>query len=74
MPGPSVLTLIRNRAFVSWLILVVATAISFAVGAEHSTGSPVVLVVLTIAVRGVLRGALGGAVRYLPMGVVANSN
>jgi hypothetical protein len=49
MPGPSVLTLIRNRAFVSWLILVVATAISFAVGAEHSTGSSVVLVVLTIA-------------------------
>ena len=49
MPGPFVLTLIRSRAVLSWLILVAATAISFTVGVEHDTGSSVVLVVLTIA-------------------------
>jgi hypothetical protein len=49
MAGPSVLSLIRNRAVVSWLILLVATASSFAVGVEHGTGSLVALVVLAIA-------------------------
>jgi Prokaryotic Cytochrome C oxidase subunit IV len=44
-----VLALVRNRAGVSWLILVAATAVSWAVGAEHGTGSMVVLVVLAIA-------------------------
>jgi Prokaryotic Cytochrome C oxidase subunit IV len=49
MPGPSIVTLVRNRAVVSWLILIAATGISFAVGVEHATGSMVVLVVLAIA-------------------------
>lgn len=44
-----VLQLVRNRAGVSWLLLVAATVISWAVGAEHGTGSMVVLVVLAIA-------------------------
>ncbi|RDH78873.1 hypothetical protein DVS77_09740 [Mycolicibacterium moriokaense] len=44
-----VLELVRNRAGFSWLLLVAATVISWAVGAEHGTGSMVVLVVLAIA-------------------------
>lgn len=44
-----VLGLVRNRAGISWLLLVAATVISWAVGAEHGTGSMVVLVVLAIA-------------------------
>ena len=39
----------RNRAGVSWLILVVATLASFALGADHGTGSLVVIGVLAIA-------------------------
>jgi hypothetical protein len=49
MPDPSILTLVRNRAVASWLILIAATGTSFAVGVEHATGSLVVLVVLAIA-------------------------
>lgn len=49
MKGPSVLQLIRNRAGFSWLILVAATGVSWAVGAEHGTGSMVAIVVLAIA-------------------------
>ena len=49
MKGPSVLQLVRNRAGFSWLILVAATVISWAVGAEHGTGSMVAIVVLAIA-------------------------
>jgi len=39
----------RNRAGVSWLILVALTLASFAVGADHGTGSLVVIGVLAIA-------------------------
>ena len=49
MKGPSVLQLVRNRAGFSWLILVAATVVSWAVGAEHGTGSMVAIVVLAIA-------------------------
>jgi Prokaryotic Cytochrome C oxidase subunit IV len=43
------LGLVGNRAGISWLLLIAATVVSWAVGAEHGTGSPVVLVVLGIA-------------------------
>ncbi|KDF01623.1 hypothetical protein Y900_022480 [Mycolicibacterium aromaticivorans JS19b1 = JCM 16368] len=43
------LQLMRNRAGVSWLILVAATLASFALGAEHGTGSLVAIAVLAIA-------------------------
>jgi caa(3)-type oxidase subunit IV len=49
MKGPSALQLVRNRAGFSWLILIVATVSSWAVGAEHGTGSLVAVVVLAIA-------------------------
>jgi hypothetical protein len=49
MTGPSVFQFVRNRAGLSWLILIVATLVSFAVGAVHGTGSAIVLVVLGIA-------------------------
>lgn len=45
----TMLQFVRNRAGISWLLLVAATVISWAVGAEHGTGSLVVLVVLAIA-------------------------
>lgn len=45
----SVRQLVRNRAGLSWLILVAATVISWAVGAEHATGSLVAVLVLAIA-------------------------
>lgn len=44
-----VLNLLRNRAGASWLFLVAATVLSWAVGAEHGTGSMVAVVVLGIA-------------------------
>ncbi|MET0899635.1 MAG: cytochrome C oxidase subunit IV family protein [Mycobacterium sp.] len=44
-----VLELLRTRAGVSWLLLVVATLASWLVGAEHGTGSMVAVVVLAIA-------------------------
>lgn len=43
------LALMRNRAGVSWLILVAATLASFALGADHGTGSLVAVAVLAIA-------------------------
>ena len=43
------LNLLKNRAGASWLFLVAATIVSWAVGAEHGTGSLVVVVVLGIA-------------------------
>jgi hypothetical protein len=43
------LQFVRNRAGVSWLILIAATVVSWALGADHGTGSLVVLVVLAIA-------------------------
>lgn len=49
MTGPSVFQLIRNRAGFSWLVLIAATLISWAVGAEHGTGSLVAVAVLGIA-------------------------
>jgi len=49
MKGPSVVQLVRTRAGFSWLLLVAATVISWAVGAEHGTGSVVAVVVLAIA-------------------------
>ncbi len=49
MKGPSVLQLVRNRAGFSWLVLIAATVVSWAVGAEHGTGSIVAVVVLAIA-------------------------
>lgn len=49
MTGPSVLQLVRNRAGVAWLLLIAATVVSWAVGAEHGTGSAVAVVVLAIA-------------------------
>ncbi|CAN5636505.1 hypothetical protein BH11ACT6_BH11ACT6_15390 [soil metagenome] len=44
-----ILELVRNRAGVSWLLLVAATLASSIVGAEHGTGSLVAVVVLAIA-------------------------
>jgi Prokaryotic Cytochrome C oxidase subunit IV len=49
MARPSVYQFARNRAGLSWLILIAATLVSFAVGAEHGTGSAIVVVVLAIA-------------------------
>lgn len=43
------LRLMRNRAGVSWLILVAATLASWALGADHGTGSLVAVAVLGIA-------------------------
>jgi caa(3)-type oxidase subunit IV len=49
MSDTTVLSLVRNRAGFSWLVLVAATLISFAMGAEHGTGALIVVVVLAIA-------------------------
>ncbi|WP_413467593.1 cytochrome C oxidase subunit IV family protein [Mycobacterium sp. RTGN3] len=49
MTYPSVYQLIRNRAEVTWLILIAAPPTSFAIGVEHGTGAAVVIVVLGIA-------------------------
>jgi len=49
MPGPSAVTFVRNRAGASWLVLIVATLISYALGADHGSGSVMVVVVLAIA-------------------------
>ncbi|AKK28536.1 cytochrome C oxidase subunit IV family protein [Mycobacterium sp. EPa45] len=43
------LALMLNRAGGSWLILVAATLASFALGADHGTGSLVAVAVLAIA-------------------------
>ncbi|MGW0158138.1 cytochrome C oxidase subunit IV family protein [Mycobacterium sp. NPDC003323] len=45
----TVLNLVKNRAGASWLFLVAATVLSWAVGAEHGTGSSVAVLVLGIA-------------------------
>jgi hypothetical protein len=49
MPGPSALAFFRGRAGVSWLVLIAATLISYSLGADHGTGSVMVVVVLGIA-------------------------
>ena len=46
MSGPSALGFARGRAGVSWLVLVAATLLSYALGAEHGVGSALVVVVL----------------------------
>ncbi len=45
----TVLKLLSNRAGLSWLVLIAATVVSWAVGAEHGTGSTVGVLVLGIA-------------------------
>lgn len=49
MTGPSAFHFVRNRAGLTWLVLIAATLVSFAVGAEHGTGATIVVVVLGIA-------------------------
>lgn len=49
MSGPSVLSFVRGRAGASWLVLIAATLISYALGADHGTGSVMVVAVLAIA-------------------------
>ena len=49
MPGPSAFAFVRGRAGVSWLVLMVATLISYTLGADHGTGSVIMVVVLAIA-------------------------
>lgn len=45
----TVLKLLTNRAGLSWLVLIAATLVSWAVGAEHGTGSTIGVLVLGIA-------------------------
>ena len=45
----TILDQLKNRAGASWLFLVAATVVSWAVGAEHGTGSMVAVLVLGIA-------------------------
>jgi len=49
MPGPSALVFVRSRAGLSWLVLIAATLVSYAMGADHGTGSVMAVVVLGIA-------------------------
>ena len=49
MSGPSALRFARGRAGVSWLVLIAATLLSYALGAEHGVGAAVVVVVFGIA-------------------------
>jgi hypothetical protein len=49
MTGQSAFTYVRNRAGASWLVLIAATLVSCALGADHGTGSAMVVVVLAIA-------------------------
>ena len=49
MSGPSALGFARSHAGVSWLVLIAATLLSYALGAEHGVGSTVVVVVFGIA-------------------------
>jgi hypothetical protein len=49
MSGPSALGFARGRAGVSWLVLIAATLLSYALGAEHDPGSVTVVAVLGIA-------------------------
>ena len=44
------LSLFRARSTVVWVVLVVATIVSWAVGSEHGTGSAIAVVVLGVAV------------------------
>lgn len=49
MTNPPFSQFIYNRAGFSWLILIAATVLSFAVGVEHGTGSLVAIAVLGLA-------------------------
>jgi hypothetical protein len=49
MSGPSALGFVRSRAGASWLVLIAATLLSYALGADHGVGSTVVVVVFGIA-------------------------
>ena len=49
MTGPSVFGFTRSRAGASWLVLIAATLLSYALGVEHGVGSTVVVVVFGIA-------------------------
>jgi hypothetical protein len=49
MSGPSVVGFVRGRAAVSWVVLIAATLVSYVLGADHGTGSVMVVVVLGIA-------------------------
>jgi Prokaryotic Cytochrome C oxidase subunit IV len=49
MTNPTVSQSVRNRAGLTWLILVAATLVSWLVGAEHGTGSLLAVLVLGIA-------------------------
>jgi hypothetical protein len=44
------LSLFRARSTVVWIVLLVATIVSWAVGSEHGTGSTIAVVVLGVAV------------------------
>ena len=62
------LALMRNRAGVSWLILVALTLSSFAVGADHGTGSLISVGVLAIAaIKGRLVGLDFMELRHAPI-------
>jgi hypothetical protein len=43
------LSLFRARSTVVWVVLVVATLVSWALGSEHGTGSAIAVVVLAVA-------------------------
>jgi hypothetical protein len=49
MTGPSAFGFARSRAGVSWLVLIAATLLSYALGVEHGVGSTVVVVIFGIA-------------------------
>jgi hypothetical protein len=49
MPGPSAFTYVYGRAGTSWLVLIAATTVSYALGADHGTGSLMAVMVLAIA-------------------------
>lgn len=50
MSGPSALGFARGRAGVSWLVLIAATLVSYALGAEHGVGSVMVVVVVVLGI------------------------
>jgi heme/copper-type cytochrome/quinol oxidase subunit 4 len=49
MTNPSPFQFVHSRPGISWVILVAATALSFAVGVEHGTGSLAAVAVLGLA-------------------------
>jgi hypothetical protein len=72
MSGPSFLGYARGRAGVSWLVLIAATLVSYALGVEHGVGSLVVVAVFGIAAIKVrLIGLDFMELRSAPMGLRA---